>query len=59
MHNLADLTGWEAEASVPGVEVYGWVRSVRKSAGVRFIDITDGSSMRPMQAVVRKELAAE
>lgn len=44
---------------MPHVEICGWVRSVRKSSGVRFVDITDGSSMRPVQAVVAKDLATE
>jgi aspartyl/asparaginyl-tRNA synthetase len=36
--------------------VNGWVRNVRKSSAVRFIDISDGSSMKPVQAVVDKSL---
>lgn len=50
---------WQPGKHVSEVEVSGWVRSVRKSSGVRFVDITDGSSMRPLQAVVDKRLAAE
>ncbi|KAH7146378.1 hypothetical protein EDB81DRAFT_489527 [Dactylonectria macrodidyma] len=56
---VADLKAWSPAAKVPDVEVCGWVRSVRKSSGVRFIDITDGSSMRPVQVVVDKALATE
>ncbi|KAF7539975.1 hypothetical protein G7Z17_g12310 [Cylindrodendrum hubeiense] len=56
---VADLKAWGPVARIPDVEVCGWVRSVRKSSGVRFIDITDGSSMRPVQVVVDKTLAAE
>lgn len=56
---VADLKAWGPAAKVPDVEVSGWVRSVRKSSNVRFIDITDGSSMRPVQVVVDKTLAAE
>jgi asparaginyl-tRNA synthetase len=56
---VADLKAWQPETNVPHVEVCGWVRSVRKSSGVRFIDITDGSSMRPVQVVVDKALSTE
>ncbi|KJZ71717.1 hypothetical protein HIM_08914 [Hirsutella minnesotensis 3608] len=57
--SVADLKAWEPAANVPDVQVCGWVRSVRKSSGVRFIDITDGSSMRPVQAVVDKRQAGD
>ncbi|KAK7398302.1 asparaginyl-tRNA synthetase [Neonectria punicea] len=56
---VADLKAWRPATQVPDVEVCGWVRSVRKSSGVRFVDITDGSSMRPVQVVVDKSLAAD
>jgi asparaginyl-tRNA synthetase len=58
---VADLKALKTESQQPvsDVEVCGWVRSVRKSASVRFVDITDGSSMRPVQAVVDKALATE
>lgn len=56
---IAELKAWGPETPVSDVEVSGWVRSVRKSSGVRFIDITDGSSMRPVQVVVDKKLATE
>ncbi|KAH7134675.1 hypothetical protein B0J13DRAFT_641282 [Dactylonectria estremocensis] len=56
---VADLKAWSPAAKVEDVEVCGWVRSVRKSSGVRFIDITDGSSMRPVQVVVDKALSTE
>ncbi|KHO02083.1 Aminoacyl-tRNA synthetase, class II (D/K/N)-like protein [Metarhizium album ARSEF 1941] len=55
----ADLRTWHPETNVPDVHLCGWVRSVRKSSGVRFVDVTDGSSMRPVQAVVDKALAAD
>ncbi|KAM4064568.1 tRNA synthetases class II (D, K and n) domain-containing protein [Hirsutella rhossiliensis] len=56
---VADLRAWSPQANVPDVEVCGWVRSVRKSSGVRFVDITDGSSMRPVQAVVDKKQSSD
>lgn len=59
IRTVADLKEWQPEGRVSDVQVCGWVRSVRKSSSVRFVDITDGSSMRPMQAVVDKSLAAE
>ncbi|GAB0136186.1 hypothetical protein EsDP_00004498 [Epichloe bromicola] len=59
IRTVADLKAWLPETNVPDVEVCGWVRSVRKSSGVRFVDVTDGSSMRPVQAVVDKALAID
>lgn len=59
IRTVADLKEWQPERRVSDVQVCGWVRSVRKSSSVRFVDITDGSSMRPMQAVIDKSLAAE
>lgn len=56
---LADVKEYLTTSNVPDIEVSGWVRSVRKSAGVRFVDITDGSSMRPVQAVIDKKLSSE
>ncbi|KAI5467979.1 hypothetical protein BGZ63DRAFT_399511 [Mariannaea sp. PMI_226] len=56
---VADLKAWPVDARLEGVEICGWVRSVRKSSNVRFIDITDGSSMRPVQVVVDKSLATD
>lgn len=57
---VADLKAWRPEAQQTShVEVSGWVRSVRKSSAVRFVDVTDGSSIRPVQTVVDKALAAE
>ncbi|KID99634.1 Aminoacyl-tRNA synthetase, class II (D/K/N)-like protein, partial [Metarhizium majus ARSEF 297] len=56
---VADLRAWHPETNVPDVQLCGWVRSVRKSSGARFVDITDGSSMRPVQVVVDKALAAD
>ncbi|RDA91835.1 hypothetical protein CP533_3653 [Ophiocordyceps camponoti-saundersi (nom. inval.)] len=59
IRNVADIKAWKPAVDVPHVEVCGWVRSVRKSSGVRFVDITDGSSMRPLQAVVDKALSGD
>ncbi|KAM0525364.1 hypothetical protein ACHAPE_000065 [Trichoderma viride] len=59
IRTVADLKEWQPEGRVSDVQVCGWVRSVRKSSSVRFVDITDGSSLRPMQAVVDKSLATE
>ncbi|RFU73097.1 asparaginyl-trna synthetase [Trichoderma arundinaceum] len=59
IRTVADLKEWQPGSLVSDVQVCGWVRSVRKSSSVRFVDITDGSSMRPMQAVVDKSLAAD
>lgn len=59
MKTLADLKEFQPDHHVSDAEICGWVRSVRKSSGVRFVDVTDGSCMRPVQAVVDKTLAAE
>ncbi|KAL7790150.1 hypothetical protein V8C43DRAFT_94381 [Trichoderma afarasin] len=56
---VADLKEWQPGRLVSDVQLCGWVRSVRKSSSVRFVDITDGSSMRPVQAVVDKSLAVD
>ncbi|QUC20877.1 uncharacterized protein UV8b_05118 [Ustilaginoidea virens] len=56
---IADLKRWLPETNVPNVRVCGWIRSVRKSSEVRFVDIADGTNMRPIQAVVGKALAAD
>lgn len=59
VRTIADLKEFQSPQPVSDVQVCGWVRSVRKSAGVRFVDVTDGSSMRPIQAVVEKTLSSE
>lgn len=41
------------------VQVDGWVRNIRKSSAVRFVDVSDGSTTLPMQAVVKKDQAKE
>ncbi|KAK3109304.1 asparaginyl-tRNA synthetase, partial [Teratosphaeriaceae sp. CCFEE 6253] len=46
-----------AEAS--DVDVYGWVRSVRRQKRVAFAAVGDGSTFEPLQAVLRPEDAAE
>lgn len=54
---IADLRAWiPAKGEDHEVEVSGWVKNVRKSSAVRFVDISDGSSMRPVQAVVDRSL---
>lgn len=59
MRTVAELRAWKPTGEARNVEVCGWVRSVRKGPDVRFVDITDGSSMRPLQAVVDKAQAGE
>lgn len=55
---LADLKGWVPDIPDPEVQVYGHVRSRRKLGQVSFVNLTDGSSMRPLQAVVPRQLTA-
>ncbi|KAI6780764.1 Asparagine--tRNA ligase-like protein [Emericellopsis cladophorae] len=38
------------------VRVDGWIKNVRRSATVRFLDISDGSCRAPLQAVVDKHV---
>lgn len=38
------------------VQVDAWVKNVRKSSAVRFLDIGDGSCSAPLQAVAQKGL---
>lgn len=57
IRTIADLKTWKpAEGEEHEVEVNAWVKNVRKGAAVRFIDLSDGSSMRPVQAVVDRTL---
>ncbi|KAH8175005.1 tRNA synthetases class II (D, K and n) domain-containing protein [Sarocladium implicatum] len=57
--SLADLKGWAPDGPSPEIKVYGHVRSVKKLAQHMFVNITDGSSMRPLQAVVPRSLDLE
>lgn len=56
---IADLETWGSDIPNSNIEVCGWVRSVRKSPGIRFVNLTDGSTMRPIQAVIEQSLASE
>jgi hypothetical protein len=53
---VADLLSHPDTSDELQVEICGWVRSVRKSQRNVFVDITDGSSMRPAQATVHKTI---
>lgn len=55
---VSDLRNWQlGEGESHEIEVNGWVKNVRKGAGFRFVEISDGSSMRSIQAVVEKDMA--
>ena len=41
-----------------GVDVYGWVRSLRRQKKVAFVAIGDGSTLESVQAVLKPEDAA-
>lgn len=47
------------EKEEEGVEVDGWVRSVRKQKQVAFVHLGDGSTSFPLQAVLKPEQAAK
>lgn len=55
------MTVREALATDPGhggVEVRGWVRTVRESkAGMAFVSLHDGSAFKPLQVVVPSDMA--
>ncbi|KAK0870375.1 asparaginyl-tRNA synthetase [Friedmanniomyces endolithicus] len=42
-----------------GVDVYGWVRSLRRQKKVAFVAIGDGSTLESVQAVLKPEDAAQ
>ena len=54
---IAELLAQDEEAK--GVDVYGWVRSLRKQKKVAFAAIGDGSTLDPLQAVLKPEDAAQ
>ena len=54
---IAELLAQDEEAK--GVDVYGWVRSLRKQKKVAFAAVGDGSTLDPLQAVLKPEDAAQ
>jgi hypothetical protein len=54
---IAQFLEWNPQEDVRNVVVNGYVRSVRKSKASQFVDIGDGSTRRPLQAVVPKAQA--
>jgi asparaginyl-tRNA synthetase len=52
---IADLLGRESAGG--RATVRGWLRSVRHSKGVSFLDVTDGSCLSGIQAVVDAEVS--
>ncbi|KAK3677351.1 asparaginyl-tRNA synthetase [Recurvomyces mirabilis] len=44
---------------VNDVDVYGWVRNVRRQKKVAFVALGDGSSLDPLQAVLKPDDAAQ
>lgn len=55
--NVARLLSRPTEAD--SVDVYGWVRSLRRQKKVAFAAIGDGSTLDPLQAVLKPEHAAQ
>nr|POF15274.1 asparagine--trna ligase, mitochondrial [Quercus suber] len=55
--NVAELL--QQTGNVEEVELSGWIRSVRKQKRVAFAVLGDGSTTKPLQAVLKPELAAE
>jgi asparaginyl-tRNA synthetase len=54
---IADLLGRESAGGT--VTARGWLRSVRHSKGVSFLDVTDGSCLSGIQAVASPELSRD
>ncbi|SMY29046.1 unnamed protein product [Zymoseptoria tritici ST99CH_1A5] len=55
--NIADLLQRNAESE--SVKVNGWIRSVRKQKRVAFAAVGDGSTIDPLQAVLKPDQAAD
>src|SRR5215813_10087076 len=54
--NVRDILAGKAPADAP-VTVKGWVRTRRDSkAGISFVQVTDGSSLHPVQVVAPNTL---
>ncbi|KAK0940697.1 asparaginyl-tRNA synthetase [Friedmanniomyces endolithicus] len=47
------------QTEVDGVDVYGWVRSLRRQKKVAFVAVGDGSTLESVQAVLKPEDAAQ
>jgi asparaginyl-tRNA synthetase len=43
------------DAPIENAEVHGWVRSVRKQKKIAFAALGDGSTLDPLQAVLKPE----
>ena len=54
---FAELLAQDEEAK--NVDVYGWVRSLRKQKKIAFAAVGDGSTLDPLQAVLKPEDAAQ
>lgn len=55
--NVAQLLARNAEGH--DINVYGWVRSLRKQKKIAFVALGDGSTVEPLQAVLKPEDAAQ
>ena len=55
--NVSQLLRHNAEAK--DVDVFGWVRSVRKQKKIGFAAVGDGSTVESVQAVLKPEDAAK
>ncbi len=38
------------------VAVYGWIKNIRSSKGIGFIELSDGTNFKPLQVVFEKEI---
>ncbi|KAL5601418.1 hypothetical protein BROUX41_002595 [Berkeleyomyces rouxiae] len=56
---IAQLLRTARPERIADVSVTGWVRSTRKSKTEQFVDVTDGSSLQPLQAVLSRALGTD
>jgi hypothetical protein len=55
--SIAQLLAWKPDEKVDDVVVNGFVRSIRSMKANQFVSLGDGSSLAPLQALVRAENA--
>lgn len=53
---IHEYLGWKPEAAAPDVTVNGYVRSVRAMKSEIFVNIGDGSTRQPLQAMVPRDM---
>jgi asparaginyl-tRNA synthetase len=57
--SVAELLQWRPDEKAEDVTINGFVRSVRSMKAHQFVALGDGSSLAPLQALVRADRAEE